>query len=106
MNDASGWRLLLAREIPPAYVADARVQAVLVLGSVSRGWADRYSDVEFGIVWAAAPSEDQRASACDRAGGSSRKAPPYNAEIEAWEEEYRVRGVKIDVVVHQGRIDG
>ncbi len=70
MNEASRWRLGRAREIAPVYLADPRVRAVMVGGSVARGWADRYSDVEVGVFWEAFPSPEQFRAAMERARGT------------------------------------
>ena len=56
MTDASDWRLDLARQIAPIYAADPRVEAIAAAGSVGRGCADRWSDVEIGIYWSDEPS--------------------------------------------------
>jgi hypothetical protein len=42
---------------------------VLVGGSVARGFADRYSDIEIGVFWDTLPSIEERAAARERAGG-------------------------------------
>src|SRR5438046_2577630 len=77
MNEASRWRLTLAQRIAQAYAQDPNVDAVAVLGSVSRGCADRFSVIE-------------------RVGGTDWRPSPYNEQIEGWEEEYHLDGVKID----------
>jgi hypothetical protein len=43
-----------------AYAAAVEVDAVILSGSVARGHADRWSDVEIGVFWAVPPSEDRR----------------------------------------------
>ncbi|MFN2484970.1 MAG: hypothetical protein ABR509_08630 [Candidatus Limnocylindria bacterium] len=48
---AMGWRLALARRIAEAYARHPSVAAAIVGGSTSRGWADRWSDIE--IAWCA-----------------------------------------------------
>jgi hypothetical protein len=88
--------LTLARTVAPAYAADPAVAAILVGGSVARGHADRWSDLELGIFWTGAPTEAARAAAAGVAGAAQRRVFP-NAATEAWEEEYRVGGVKVDV---------
>jgi hypothetical protein len=97
LNEASRWRLDLARRIAPVYAEIPGVRAVAGLGSVARGWADRYSDVEFGVFWQEPPSDEARRLAAERAGGTERRSPPLNERIRAWEEEYYVHGVKIDL---------
>ena len=96
--NAAGWeRLALARAVAPAYVADAAVAAVLVGGSVARGHADRWSDLELGVCWTAAATEAARAAAAEAAGATKRRVFPNAGATVAWEEEYRVGGVKVDI---------
>ena len=60
MNDASKWRLEVAQKVASFYAKNPRVKAMMVTGSVSRGWADRYSDVEMCAFWDKPPSLDER----------------------------------------------
>ena len=95
MNEASRWRLDMAQGLAPAYADHPGVRAVEVGGSVSRGCADRFSDIEIGVFWAGSPSEAARREAAERAGGREYRA--YEFGNEEWSEEYTLRGVKIDV---------
>ena len=49
MNAASQWRLTLGRRVATCYAVNPKVAAVIVGGSVSRGHADHYSDIEIGV---------------------------------------------------------
>lgn len=53
MNQASQWRLVMARKVAPIIATNPKVQAVMVAGSTSRGWADSYFDIEIGVFWTA-----------------------------------------------------
>ncbi len=97
MDVANRSRLALARAIAPAYAVDPAVVAVLVGGSVARGHADHWSDLELGVFWAVAPTLAARAAAAGAAGVAERRVFPDAAASGAWEEEYRVGGVKVDV---------
>lgn len=70
MTDATQWRLDLARRTGAAYAADPAVAAVYVAGSVARGWADQYSDVELDVYWHEPPGDAQRVQAVERAGAA------------------------------------
>jgi hypothetical protein len=52
-----------------AYAEDPLVVAAAIVGSVARGWADEYSDVEVIVAWDEAPSNEQRLAAVERSGG-------------------------------------
>lgn len=69
--------LKLARTIAPIYTDDPGVCAVLVGGSVSRGCADEYSDLEIGVFWETPPSEADRMAAVRRMGGEVWKFDPF-----------------------------
>ena len=60
MNDASRWRIAVARRVEACYRQDSRVRAFMIGGSVSRGLADRYSDLEIGVFWTTTPSPEER----------------------------------------------
>jgi hypothetical protein len=44
--------LALAQHIAPVYFDNPKVRVVMVGGSVSRGCADQYSDLDIGVFWA------------------------------------------------------
>ena len=75
-NDMSRAGLSLAREIAHLYSDDPRVVAVIAGGSVSRGCADEYSDVEIGVFWGTPPSDADRRDAARRMGGEVWKFDP------------------------------
>ena len=98
MNETSARLLAVAQDIASVYATDRGVAAALVGGSVSRGYADAWSDLELGIFWAAAPSEGARAAPADAAGAADRRVFPDASLPGAWEEDYLIDGIKIDVV--------
>ncbi len=98
LNPDSAWRLQLARAVAPAYVAGRRVAAVAVCGSVARGWADRYSDVELTVWWHRAPSAAVRVRCAGRIPHvGERRDFGQEADLDAWAEDFTVSGVKFDV---------
>ena len=68
MTKASKWRIALAQKIVPIYANHPKVKVVIVGGSVGRGIADRYSDVEIGVFWTESPSETERKTLAERVG--------------------------------------
>ena len=97
MNEASQWRLDLAREIALGYTENPKVAALVVAGSVGRGNADRYSDIELDVYWCEPPSDQDRMAPIVRAQGKVEIFWPYSAEEEEWGEEYDVSGVKVGI---------
>ncbi|EWT01933.1 hypothetical protein N865_12620 [Intrasporangium oryzae NRRL B-24470] len=86
-------RLAIAERAAAAYVSHPKVAAVLVAGSVARGLADAFSDVELDVYWSVPPSEDDRVAAVEGAGWTR-----VYAEVDEneWADGYAVDGVKID----------
>lgn len=60
--------LALAGRVAAAYRPYKAVRLVMAGGSVSRGCADEYSDLEVGVFWAKAPDEETRRAAITTLG--------------------------------------
>jgi hypothetical protein len=90
MNAASAWRLALARRVTSPYVENPKLAAMIVGGSVSRGHADRFSDLEIGGFWHEPPTDEERLAAATVAatstGGEVQRIYPYDPAEEVWEE--------------------
>lgn len=87
--DAGGpnaWRVALARRIGASYAANPRVATVLIAGSVSRGHADRYSDVELMIGWNEPPSDAERHAVVEPFAADLNLLP-FDDEWECWQED-------------------
>ncbi len=69
MNEMSCAGLKLAELMASIYADYREVSAILVGGSVSRGSADEYSDLEIGVFWKTPPSDASRMAAAGRMGG-------------------------------------
>ena len=76
MNEATIKRMALAQRIAPAYAANPKVRAVLLAGSVARGTADHFSDIEIDVFWAEPPSDDERRRRSSVSAGRYCTAPP------------------------------
>jgi hypothetical protein len=105
---ASLLRLALGERLTPAYANQPGVVAVIVGGSVARGHADRFSDLEVGVIWAEAPTEPERAEAIDAAGGDLvRLYPAEEGErggpiwSDAWKlgrlDDVPLTGIEVDM---------
>ncbi len=99
--DGSAWRLRLAERLAPVYEAESGVLALGVTGSVSRGRADAFSDIELLVIWGNPPTDGQRSMFAREAGGTSvRLFPRDSLGTGEWSEDFMVHGVKIDVSHH------
>jgi len=97
MKEASLWRYALAQQIASHYRANPKVTAVLVEGSVARGYADHFSDIDLAVFWAEPPTAQERRDIVTRAGGSYRRPSPSHREVAGWETRTVREGVAIDV---------
>ncbi|MFQ5420350.1 MAG: hypothetical protein ACE5EY_08300 [Anaerolineae bacterium] len=69
MNKETQKRIALARQIAPGYIENPKVAAVVIAGSVSRGWADSYSDIELDVYWQQQPIDTDRLQPIERNNG-------------------------------------
>lgn len=93
-----GRRLALGRAVGAAYARAADARIVMIGGSVSRGHADRWSDIEIGVFWPEIPPERVRASVADNANLRNWRAFGGTTPIGAVEEDADADGIKIDFV--------
>jgi predicted nucleotidyltransferase len=98
MNAASEWRRVYAQRLAMVYIKNPRVQVVLLGGSAARGFADRYSDIELGVMWDGAPTNAERIQAIEQADGINWNLDGHDAAADVWIEDYTLHGVTIDVV--------
>lgn len=87
MTKASKWRIALARKIAPIYENYPKVKVVVVGGSVGRGIADRYSDVEIGVFWTEPPSKAERRTLAEQVGVVDQMSPYKFDPCQPGEEE-------------------
>ncbi|MFQ3545308.1 DUF4037 domain-containing protein [Halobacillus rhizosphaerae] len=85
----------IAHEIGKLYSRNEKVSAVLLAGSVSRGWEDGHSDIELHVIWNQSPSSEDRMEVIRRVNGVLKSFYPY--EDEEWSETYWYNGVKMEI---------
>lgn len=91
VNEATRWRLALAERIGASYASDKNAQVVMVAGSVGRGSADRYSDIEIDVYYAEPPTEVERIAAVERCGGT---VELLAEDEDEWEEQMSIAGFR------------
>src|SRR5215472_10739443 len=96
MNEASTGRFALAQAVAPYYNANPKVAAVAVTGSVARGYADRFSDLDLAVFWSLAPTDQERSAIIERARGRHAQLVASHEET-CWSDTYEVDGIAIDV---------
>lgn len=90
-----GRRVALARDVARTYSPGART--VLLCGSVARGWADRWSDVEVLVCWDRVPPPHVRAGLATAAGAVRRRTYDVATSTNVHEEDVVLRGIKVDL---------
>jgi predicted nucleotidyltransferase len=90
MNNASLWRFTLAQRIAASYARNPKVVAIQVAGSVGRGTADRYSDIEIDVYYAAPPTVAERRAAV---AGCGALLDSLDEDADEWEEQMLLDGV-------------
>src|SRR3954468_16020241 len=86
-------RRALAEIVAPAYAANPKVAGVLLAGSVARGLADQFSDIEIDIYWHTPPTDADRSAPIDRAGWQS---VYRHVDANEWADGFLIEGVKVD----------
>ena len=89
LTDPNAWREALGRRIGAAYAGNPRVSVVLIGGSVSRGHADRFSDIELMVGWSESPSDAERLAMVAPLAADHRLLP-FDDEWECWQEDFFV----------------
>jgi predicted nucleotidyltransferase len=82
MNQVSQAGLAIARRIAAVYRTNPNVQAVMLSGSVARGYADHYSDLEIGVFWATPPTDADRTNLIRQIGGDLWSLTSYTTDPE------------------------
>jgi hypothetical protein len=89
----TNWRLQLARQLAGRIRAFDGVQAIIVGGSVARGYADAYSDLELALFWDALPDDDARQALVAALGATFLR--PYDGP--AREDQLLIHGFQVDL---------
>jgi predicted nucleotidyltransferase len=94
INEASRWRQAIAREVAPIYAINPNVAATIIGGSVARGHADEYSDIELGVFWHKPPTDTDRERASEQIyhhlHGDLVCLYPYEAREAVWCDDYMI----------------
>ncbi len=87
------WRLDIARQLAERIRAFSGVQAIIVGGSVARGYADAYSDLELPIVWDTLPTDETRLAVVAALQGEFL----YGYDGPAQEDQLLINGFQVDL---------
>lgn len=96
MNEANEIRLALARQNAASYIMIPQVKAIGIAGSVARGEADAYSDIDMSIYYEELPTEEELKLAYKQNQGTDYRVYADEREGGALTEQYFARGIKCD----------
>jgi Domain of unknown function (DUF4037) len=92
-NPQTKWRTDFARQIARRLVTFSGIKAIVIAGSVARGYADEYSDIEISLFWDSLPTDETRHAIVAALQADFLYA--YNGP--AWEDQLLVNGVQVDL---------
>lgn len=95
MNHESEWRLEKGKQVAALYAKNPKLAALVVAGSVGRGWADEWSDIELDLFWNEPPTDDDRKSVIEAAAGTI--AYYFPLEDGEWSDAYFVDELKFEI---------
>lgn len=85
----------VAEQLATYYGKNEKVEAVILGGSVAKGWEDSYSDIELLVLWAEAPADEDRKKPIQAVDG---KILSFEAFDEGeWSEAYVTKGIKLEI---------
>jgi predicted nucleotidyltransferase len=93
MSEAIAKRIALAERVAAAYAANPKVRAVLLAGSVARGIADRFSDIEVDVYWDEPPTGEDRMAPIERCGWNLLYR---HVDENEWADGFFIEGIKVD----------
>jgi hypothetical protein len=83
----------LAEIVAPAYTANPKVAGVLLAGSVARGIADQFSDIEIDVYWHTPPTDEDRMAPIEQSGW---QLVYRHVDENEWADGFLIAGVKVD----------
>ena len=95
MNHESEWRLEKGKQVAALYAKNPKLRALVVAGSVARGWADEWSDIELDLFWGEPPTDEDRKSVIEAFNGTIEYYFPL--EGFEWSDAYFVDGLKFEI---------
>ena len=89
--------LSLSKKIAQVYSECSQVKSIVIGGSVARGYADDYSDVDIFVFCDNFPSEKERVSAVERVHGEGWKSHSDKIEQGLVRDCYRSEDARVDI---------
>jgi hypothetical protein len=100
-NPHTAWRIEFARNLVPIIASFEGVEAVIIAGSVARGYADAYSDLELPIFWRELPGDEQRLALVKALKGTFL----FGYDSAANEDQLLIDGLQVDLWQNCARLE-
>jgi hypothetical protein len=88
----------LAGHVAATYRPRAGLRGAMLSGSVARGWADRWSDIEIGLFWDVLPGTDSLGDMATALDVTERDVYTDEEQYGIVNEEFVCQGIKVDLV--------
>lgn len=85
----------MGKQAAALYAQNPKLAALVVAGSVGRGWADEWSDIELDLFWHEPPTDDDRKSVIQALKGEM--VYYYPLQEDEWSDAYFVNGLKFEI---------
>lgn len=92
-NPHTKWRIDFARQLASLLESFEGIKAIVIAGSVARGFADAYSDIEMPLFWATLPDDAARHKIVKTLGGEFL----YVYDGPAREDQLLIEGIQVDL---------
>jgi hypothetical protein len=92
-NPHAEWRIAFARRLTGQLVTFTGVQAVVIGGSVARGFADANSDIEIPVFWESLPSDPTRHTIVRALGAEF----VFAYDAPSYEDQLLIDGHQVDL---------
>lgn len=90
MNNPSNWRANIAQSLAQHYAQNPQVVTVMLGGSASRGYADKFSDIDLGVFWHQPPTLSDRRAVIQAVHADELRLYAYDANEQVWSDDYTV----------------
>lgn len=80
MNSATQWRIEYAKALCDRLAHFEQPHTILIGGSVAKGWADEFSDLEMCFIWHKLPSFEDRVRSVEKFGGVSKQLKKFDSD--------------------------
>lgn len=97
-HSGSQWRKEIAKLVAKSYAVHPNVDGIFLSGSTARNHADRFSDIELGVVWKTPPTDTERNELAHQTGGDVLRLYPPEENGQLWSDDLMIGRRAVDEV--------